>query len=184
MKIIGNIIGFAAVAMFVLSYQRKTRQSIILFNAGSRVLYVLQYILLGALEGAALDMVALLVSVLAQHKDSGGLKKHPRLTILAANIFVVAIGLVFYQNIFSLLPIVGVLLETGALWLNRERQIRFVSFFAAPFWLAYNLIFAAYGSAIGNVMTMVSIGVAILRYDLSSERSGKPENLGEMGKTR
>jgi len=152
--------------MFVLSYQLKTRRGILFLNAGSRVFYVLQYLLLGAFEGAVLDIVALLVSVLAQRKDSGWLKKHPGLTVLGANLFVVAMGLLFYKDIFSLLPILGVLFETGALWLNRERQIRFVSFFGAPFWLAYNLIFAAYGSAVGNVLTMVSIGIAIVRYDI------------------
>ena len=55
MKLFANIIGLAAVAMFVLSYQLKTRRGIILFNAGSRVFYVLQYILLGAFEGAVLE---------------------------------------------------------------------------------------------------------------------------------
>lgn len=171
MKILANIIGIAAVAMFVLSYQLKTRRGILFLNAGSRVFYVLQYLLLGAFEGAVLDIVALLVSVLAQRKDSGWLKTHPRLTILGANAFVVTMGLLFYKDVFSLLPILGVLFETGALWLNRERQIRFVSFFGAPFWLAYNLIFAAYGSAVGNVLTMASIGIAIVRYDVLRRKS-------------
>ena len=166
MKSLAVIIGIAAAAMFVLSYQFKTRRWIILLNAGSRVLYVLQYILLGAYEGMALDLSALLVSMLAQRRDSGWLRKHPKLTISGANLFLVAVGLLFYQNIFSLLAIIGVLLETGALWLSRERRIRFVSFFAAPFWLAYNLACGAYGSAIGNVITMVSIILAIVRYDI------------------
>lgn len=166
MKIIANIIGIAAVVMFVLSYQLKTRRGIIFFNAGSRVLYVLQYVLLGAFEGAVLDIVALLVSVLAQNKNKGWFGKHPGFTIIGANLFVVGMGLLFYQNVFSLLPIAGVLFETGALWLTKEKQIRFVSFFGAPFWLAYNLVFSAYGSAVGNVMTMVSIGIAIIRYDI------------------
>ncbi len=166
MKIIANIIGIAAVAIFVLSYQLKTRQGIIFFNAGSRVLYVLQYILLGAFEGAVLDVVALLVSVLAQNKNKGWLGRHPKFTIIGANLFVVGMGLLFYRNIFSLFPIAGVLFETGALWLTKEKQIRFVSFFGAPFWLAYNILSVAYGSAIGNVMTMVSIGIAIVRYDI------------------
>lgn len=165
MKLIANIIGITAVAMFVLSYQLKTRRSLIFFNAGSRVFYVLQYILLGALDGAVLDIVALFVSVLAQRRNRGWIKKHPRLAIWGSHLFVVAMGLLCYRNIFSLLAILGVLFETGALWLTRERQIRWVSFFGAPCWLAYNLISGAYGSAVGNVMTMVSIGIAIVRYD-------------------
>ena len=170
MRILANVIGIAAVAMFVFSYQCKTRRGILLLSAGSRVFYVLQYILLGAFEGAVLDLAALFVTLLAQRKNRGWLKKHPRLLIAGANLFLVAMGLICYQNIFSLLPIAGVLFETGALWLNKERQIRFVSFFAAPFWLAYNLLAAAYGSSIGNVMTMASIGIAILRYDILKNR--------------
>ena len=177
MKIIANVIGIAAVLLFVLSYQFKTRRGIILFNAGSRILYVLQYVLLGAFEGAILDIVALLVTVVSQKKEWGWLKKHPKLTIIAANLFVVGIGLVFYQNVFSLLPIAGVLFETGALWLNKEKAIRIVSFFGAPCWLAYNLIFSAYGSAAGNIMTMISISIAILRYDILKQTERLSKNL-------
>ena len=166
MKLAANIIGITAVAMFVFSYQCKTRRGILLLNAGSRVFYVLQYLLLGAFSGAVLDITALAVSLLAQRKDNGWSKAHPGLTILGANAFIIAMGLLCWQDVFSLLPIAGVLFETGALWLNKERQIRFVSFFGAPFWLAYNLIFGAYGSMVGNVMTMVSIGIAIVRYDV------------------
>ena len=39
MTLLANIIGIAAVAMFVFSYQLKTRRTLIFFNAGSRVLY-------------------------------------------------------------------------------------------------------------------------------------------------
>lgn len=174
MKIIANSIGAAAVAMFVASYQLKTRRGILICNAGSRILYVLQYILLGAFEGAVLDLAALFVSLLARHKNSGWLNRHPGPAIIGANVFVVAMGLLCYQDLTSLLAIFGVLFETGALWLTRERHIRFVSFFGAPFWLAYNLAAGAYGSAIGNVMTMVSIGLAIARYDVSQRRKQNP----------
>ena len=90
---------------------------------------------------------------------------------MGSNIFIVVMGLLCYQNIFSLLPIFGVLFETGALWLSKERQIRWFSLLGAPFWMAYNLLFTAYGSAIGNVMTIVSIGIAIVRYDILKRES-------------
>lgn len=172
MILLANIIGIAAVAMFVLSYQLKSRNGILLFNAGSRVLYVLQYILLGAFEGAVLDITALLVSLLAQRRNTGWVKRHALAAFVGGNIFVVFMGMLCYQNIFSLLPIFGVLFETGSLWLTKESRIRFLSLFGAPFWLAYNLLFSAYGSAAGNILTLISIGIAIARYDLP-ERSRK-----------
>ncbi len=167
MKIIANLVGIVAVAVFVLSYQQKTRRGIVLCNAVSRFLYVLQYLLLGAFEGAVLDVVGILASFLAQRKDSGFVKKHLKWVILGVNLLIVATGLLLYRSPLSLLPMLGVLLHTGAFWLNREKHIRIVSFLGSPFWFVYNLLSFAYGSAAGDAMTMVSIAVAMVRYDFN-----------------
>ena len=55
--IISQIIGFLSVVLFLLSYQQKKRKNIILFNVVSRALYIVQYLLLGAFEGAVLDIL-------------------------------------------------------------------------------------------------------------------------------
>ncbi|MBE6608629.1 MAG: YgjV family protein [Ruminococcaceae bacterium] len=175
MKILANVLGLCAVAMFVFSYQLKSRRGIIFFNAASRVLYVLQYILLGAFEGALLDIVAFFVSLLCSKSNSGFIKKHFLLTVIFSNVLVVAVGLTVYENIFSLLPILGVIFETLALWLKKERGIRAVSLLGAPFWLAYNLLNSAYASAAGNVFTLVSITVAIVRYDFLKKEVKKEQ---------
>ncbi len=163
---IANGIGIVAVILFVLSYQMKRRRSIILCNVLSRGLYVLQYLLLGAFSGAVLDILGMGVSLLAQKKDASFLKKHLPAVIVSADLVVLGVGLLLYENVFSLLPILGVLLHTGAFWMTREKHIRRISFFGSPFWLAYNLYSRAYGSAVGDVITMVSIGVAMVRYDI------------------
>ena len=87
----------------------------------------------------------------------------------------------FYKNIFSLIAIAGVLFETGGLWLKHERHIRIVSFFGAPCWLAYNLVSSAYGSAIGNIMTMLSILIAIVRYDILHRSKPESETKSKTG---
>ena len=166
MDILATISGLLAVALFVFSYQLKARESIIVANAASRILYVLQYLLLGALEGAILDTAAFFVSLLCKKSDAGFIKKHFLLTLILSNVFLIGLGMLTYQNIFSLLPIAGVVFETLALWLKKERHIRITSLLGAPFWLAYNLKTAAYGSVVGNVITLISISVAILRYDV------------------
>lgn len=164
MKIIANIIGIAAVILFVLSYQQKTRRGIVICNSVSRGLYVLQYLLLFAFEGAVLDIVGIIASVLAQNKDKPLIKKNLKLIIIGVNLVIIITGILLYKNIFSLLPMFGVLLHTGAFWLTNEKHIRKISFLGSPFWFIYNLISGAYGSAIGDMMTMVSIVLAMIRY--------------------
>jgi len=61
----------------------------------------------------------------------------------------------------------GIVFEIIALWLTKEKHIRVLSLIAAPLWFAYNLANTAYGSVVGNVFTMVSIGIAMARLDFN-----------------
>ena len=169
MKILANIIGILAVALFVLSYQQKTRHYIVIINILSRVFYVAQYVLLFAFSGAAMDLAGLVVSLLAHKKDKNFISKHIKFWVVASIIFIVAVGLLFYQDIFSVLTIIAVIFEVGALWLSKEKHIRIVSFLSTPFWLVYNLLCGAYGSAVGSILAMVSIVLAFMRYDARKE---------------
>lgn len=162
--IIPQIIGLLAVATFLLSYQQKRRRGIILLNTVSRCLYILQYILLGAFSGAALDVLGAVASVVAAKSGEGFLRKHRLAVILLLDAAMVAVGFLLYEDLYSLLPVVGVLLHTGAFWLTDERHIRRVSLAGSPFWFVYNLHSTAYFSAVGDLLTMVSILVAMLRY--------------------
>ena len=163
---IAFIVGICAVCLYLLGYLQKKRKSIIILNLSSRILYIVQYILLGALEGALLDVCGSASSVLAQNKDRGIIKKHLIPFFIGVNLAIVAIGLSLYVNVFSLFPIIGVLFHTSAFWINDEKWIRRVSLLGCPFWLIYNFASEAYGSCIGDVLSMVSIGIAMIRYDV------------------
>ena len=74
-------------------------------------------------------------------------------------------GLTLYKNLYSLLPIIGVLLHTSAFWIDDEKTIRRVSLLGCPFWLVYNFVSGAYGSCIGDVLSIGSLSIAMVRYD-------------------
>ncbi len=166
MKWIAQVVGLLAVASFLLSYQQKRRKNIIFLNATSRVLYIIQYIMLGAFEGAVLDVLGTFSSIAAQNKERKFISRNIRGVVLALNLTIFVAGMLLYENVFSLFPIVGVILHTSAFWINDEKIIRRVSFLGSPFWLVYNLASHAYGSAVGDALTMLSIGIAIYRYDI------------------
>lgn len=166
MKHIAFFLGIAAVIIYLLGYQQKTRKRIIILNATSRALYILQYLLLSAFEGAVLDIAGIISSILAQKKDKPIIKKHIKLFVFGVNLFIVLLGLTTYKNIYSLLPIFGVLFHTSAFWITDEKRIRQVSLIGCPFWFAYNLISGAYGSVIGDALSFVSILIAMVRYDV------------------
>jgi len=169
MILFAQIIGVFAVITFLLSYQQKKRKNIIVWNSISRVLYILQYIILGAFEGAVLDILGTISSVVAQKKENKRIKKNLFFLVIGINLLILTAGLLLYENIFSLFPIAGVILHTSAFWITDEKIIRKVSFLGSPFWFVYNLANIAYGSALGDVLTMLSIGTAIYRYDIKKK---------------
>lgn len=175
-EIISFIIGLAAVAMFLLSYQQKTRGGIIVFNVISRVLYIIQYFLLGAFAGAVLDILGAISSVIAKKKSSGFIKKHTKAVFIAVNLAIIAAGvitMILSSDCFGVFSIVGVLLHTSAFWMDDEKKIRIVSLAGSPFWLVYNFISKAYGSVIGDALSIGSILIAIFRYDILPNRKNK-----------
>ena len=165
METLALIVGLAAVFLFLLSFQFPKRRAIIVCNVASRVLYILQYLLLFAFEGAAMDISAIPSSVLAARKHTPFVEKHKYGILLAVNAFIILLGTLVWQDSLSWVPVVGVLLETNAMWFTKEKHIRLLSLACLPFWLFYNVRCGAYGSALGNVLAAVSIVSAMYRYD-------------------
>ena len=166
-KLIPQIIGIFAVVIYLLSYQMKKRKGIIITNAISRGLYILQYILLGAFAGAVLDILGMLSSIVAERKDTKFIKKHLKAVFLSVNFSIIAIGLliaVINKSWLDILPIMGVLLHTGAFWISDEKIIRRISLAGSPFWFIYNFLSRAYGSSVGDLLTMGSIIIAMIKY--------------------
>jgi hypothetical protein len=134
---------------------------------------VVQYLLLGAISGAVLDILGSVASLVAGKRNAPFMKKHIRLVFVLMNTAIVGAGIgiaIANRSALDLLPIFGVLLHTGAFWLTRERVIRIVSLIGSPFWLTYNFASRAYGSSIGDIFTMLSIIIAMIRYRKSKER--------------
>ena len=160
-----HVLGVLAVVSFLWSFQLKTRRNIIAVNLTSRLLYILQYLCLGAFEGAVLDFMGLVSSVIAQQKGKAFVAKYFLLIVIVINLALLIAGIALYENIFSVFAILGIMFEVTALWLTKEKNIRILSLVAAPCWLIYNLANGAYGSVVGNVLVMISIGVAMFRLD-------------------
>ena len=126
---------------------------------------VLQYILLSAFEGAVLDVLGIIISVAAHRKNTPFVRKYIKFFVIVSNLIMFGAGVLLYKNIFSIFSMLGVMLHVDALWFSDEKKIRRMSIVGSPCWLIYNFANKAYGSVIGDALSIVSIAVAMLRYD-------------------
>ncbi len=165
--IISQIIGVAAVALYLLSFQLKKRKQIVLATCLSNAFYVLQYVLLGAFSGAVMDFLTTVSSFFAAKKNDPRLRRYAK-WIAASNLcLITAVGIalaIIRKDPIELLPIAGALFQTGGLWFENEQTIRKFGLCSAPFWLIYNFISQAYGAALGSVLAICSGVIAMIRY--------------------
>ncbi len=117
-----------------------------------------------------MDILGTVSSVLAQSKDKGLIKKYQRLVFVLINLVMVGAGIGLAKNLLSYCALAGVMLHTIAFWITNEKTIRRVSFLGSPFWLIFKFFSQAYGPALGDLLTMISIGIAIYRYDIRKEK--------------
>ncbi len=165
--LIAQIVGIAAVALYLLSFQLKKRGQLVLVTCVSNCLYVLQYCLLGAFSGAILDLLSTVSSFFAGKKNAPGFQLYAKGVAVAISLLIAVAGLILaniQKSWIELLPIAGALLQTVGLWFQKEQTIRKFALAGAPFWLIYNFICQAYGAAVGSLLTMISVIVALLRY--------------------
>ena len=165
--ILAQIVGIAAVALYLLSFQLKRRGQLVFVTCLSNCLYVLQYCLLGAFSGAVLDVLSTVSSIFAGKKNVPGFQRYAKGVAVAISSLIVVAGLVLailQKSWVELLPIAGALLQTVGLWFQKEQTIRKFALIGAPFWLCYNFISQAYGAAFGSLLTMISAIVALIRY--------------------
>ncbi len=169
-EIIATGVGAVAAAIFVASYQCKTRKWILLLGAISRILFILQYILLGAFAGAVLDVIGMCAALIAGKKEHPLIKKLFLPIIVLTHATIVVTAAFLYQSWADIFVLLGMTLQTAALWFTRERIIRRISLCGTPCWLIYNLASKAYFSAVSDSFAIISMIIAIFRYDLKKKK--------------
>lgn len=167
MLIASQIIGFAAVALYLLSYQLKKRRQIVWVTCISNALYVLQYLLLGAFSGAVMDFMSTVSSFFAAKKNTPAFSRYSKWLAFSNLFAIAAVGLasaLLQKKWLELIPIAGALLQTGGLWCNNEQTIRKFGLCSAPFWLVYNYLSQSYAAALGSAFAIISVVTAMVRY--------------------
>ncbi len=75
-----------------------------------------------------------------------------------------------YQSRFDIFALLGTTLHVAALWFGKEKIIRRISLCGSPCWLVYNIASKAYFSAVSDSFAILSMLVAMLRYDLKRKK--------------
>ncbi len=182
---IANGVGLLAILVLALGYQFKKRVYTILSYALSTLLYILQYFLLGANAGVFTEIVAVVITLIATKQELPFFKKNKVLFVCILEAISVSVGLaiIFGElrtgEFLGLLPILANTMQTTAFFLKDEKSMRLLTLITCPMWIIYNFMVGAYVSSIGSTVTMISVIIAIVKYDILKKESTKKQKVDE-----
>lgn len=182
-EIVAQVISILAMALNIFSYQNKTQRAVITFQLFGSALFSVSFFLLGSMMGALLNLVAAVRAIVYRYRDR--LHAEHILWLLGF----VALYLLSYLATFTLLgteptpvnllveilPVIGMTASNISFRMRGARAIRFLGLVSSPSWLVYNIVAGSIGAILCEVISLVSIGVGILRFDIRRQPQEKKE---------
>ena len=168
-KVIAEVIGIIGIICSILSFQCSQRKNVMLFQVLASLMFCTQLFLVGAVAGACNIPINFFRNIFFTCE-----KKWTKSICFLALFYLLLLAaeIAIWQNAYSILPMIGSLLSTVALWMKTSKKIRLISFFSGPCWLIYNVVNGAYSAAVNELIAMTSIVIGILRHDIKKKQCG------------
>ena len=157
-------IGFLGIACSVLAFQFKGYRQLVTLRAATELFFGIQYILLGAYSGAAVDFLGCFRNWVFLDCNKKGKSLKPW-RIFFCVIFV-GVSLLTWAGPISLLSAVAKVASTIAYGSSSPRLIRFITLCSSSCWLVYNFAVFSIAGVLGEILTLTSVLIGILRFDI------------------
>ena len=162
--LIAQCIGFDAMAAAIVCFQQKERRRIMLWQLVCTALWSVHFFVLGNPTGGVVNAMQTLRCVIFFLKDNhrwAQSRLWPALFIALSGVA----GVLTWQNAWSLLPLVGMVISTVALWMQEPKYIRRLTIPVSLSWLVYNAVNGSIAGVCNEIFATTSILIAMFRYD-------------------
>lgn len=168
MNIVIQIIGIAAMLFSVFSFQMNKHKHIMIMQILATTLFGLQYFLLGAYTGMAVDIVATLRGIVFYHRDKEWAKSNIWIAVFI--IMFILSGFLTWQGPSSLLMTSAMILNTFSFSFTKPKLVRSTILISSPLVLIYNILTGSIGGIINEVCVELSSIIGLLRYDIKRKK--------------
>lgn len=163
-------IGVLGITATVVGFQCKKHKFVIGFRTANELLFALQYFLLGGYTGAVMNVISSSRNIIFIKMVEKG--KNTLAWRFFFSIFFVMAGIFTWNGVATLIFCIGKVTTTFIYGSKNMRLVRILSIVTSLMWIAYNLTIGAYEAIVSDVLTIVSVAVAIVRIDIIEARKG------------
>ena len=157
------IVSILSIFLYVMSVQFKEKRKILITQIGASLCYLIVYVIKGAWSGVAIEILEELKNVIFIKIEKHN-KKIPIFVLAIFLLSLVIVSIIFYDGLFSLLPLAINLLLFTSTYFKNPKAIRYAMLFAGIMWAIYNISINAYIILIGNLLEVISAIISIIRF--------------------
>lgn len=177
-EIIAQAIGIVGMVVIVLSWQGKSQKTVIGMQLCGNILFSVNYLMLGGIVGGLLNAIGAVRGLVYYFKDKLHSDRLPWFVGFVAS-YIAAYVLNFtvfgkepaaVNLLIELLPVIGMVALNIGFRLKNASDVRRCGLVASPAWLVYNLTVPTWGGVIGEVLSLTSITVGMLRHDKKAQK--------------
>ena len=126
-------------------------------------IYGIEYLLLGAFSAASMNFLSFLRLLVYYFYTLLNIKISKWILFVFIAL-VLLFGIITYDGLISLLPIIITVLYTYAFWQNNLNVARIIYIVAAIIWIYYNYEVGAYVGIIGNALEITTGLISLIKY--------------------
>ena len=121
---------------------------------------IIHYLLLGAYSGCITKVMALIrdgIIILKEKKQ----KLNNTIVFVAILIAYIVAGILTYENLYSVLPILTAVIYLFFVWNGDELKVKKIAFYCYFLWLAYNICVLSISGIMSNAVGIISTFIAM-----------------------
>lgn len=163
-NIVTQVVGIAAMLFSVFSFQMNKHKQIMIMQIIATALFGVQYFMLGAFTGMALDAVGVARGFVFYHRDKKW-ASHPVWIGVFSTAFIIAC-IITWQGPVSLLMTLAMVMNTVSFSFTKPKLVRSTILMSSPLLLIYNILTGSIGGIINEVCVEISSIIGLFRYDI------------------
>lgn len=162
MELLGHIIGFVALIFFFASYQIREKKLLLAAQTGATILICLQYLLIGAYSGFALNVVCLIRNFVYFSPAKKLLRGWLFPLLFAATIPVVSLW--SWDGYHSLFIITALMINTVCLGVCTPQSLRKSILLTSTLVILYNVISGSVSGVANEAVAILSSIIGLVRF--------------------
>ncbi len=158
-----GLVGVVALVAAIVSFQQNVPKKMVVCQLIANCLFVVHFFMLGAVVGAAINLMSALRSLIYSQTDKKW-AMHPAWTAVFV-IISILIAVFLWEGWVSMLPVFGSLCYTLSFRMKTSKMVRLLSFPSSPCWIIYNAVRGSIPGIITELYIIISILIGMLRFD-------------------